>query len=154
MANDNIPNLFELLLASLLMKEKEMSWVGQLVRCHCLRNYYCLKIRQMAIVNLNCIMDYQRLYEELPKHPVKWTVNDIETWLKFVGLSNLYPKFSTHSTTQNSCRSMAVASTPSPKRTLRTSSTSSPASSSRRSCLVPLLSPRGQQRIEGVQYLH
>lgn len=40
-------------------------------------------------------MDYQRLYEELPKQPVKWTVSDIEIWLKFVGLGNLYPKFST-----------------------------------------------------------
>ena len=39
-------------------------------------------------------MDYQRLYEKLPKEPIKWTVGDIEIWLRFIGLSNLYPKFS------------------------------------------------------------
>ena len=40
-------------------------------------------------------MDYHKLYDELPKQPVKWTVGDLEIWLKFIGLSNLYPKFST-----------------------------------------------------------
>jgi len=39
-------------------------------------------------------MDYQKLYEDLPKHPVKWTVSDVEIWLHFIGLSNLYLKFS------------------------------------------------------------
>lgn len=55
-------------------------------------------------------MDYQRLYEELPKQPIKWTVSDIEVWLRFVGLSNLYPKFSSCALIQNSFRSMAAAS--------------------------------------------
>lgn len=55
-------------------------------------------------------MDYQRLYEELPKQPIKWTVSDIEVWLRFVGLSNLYPKFSSSALIQNSSPSMAAAS--------------------------------------------
>ena len=40
-------------------------------------------------------MDYEKLYQALPKLPVRWNVNDIEIWLTFVGLSNLYSKFST-----------------------------------------------------------
>jgi hypothetical protein len=39
-------------------------------------------------------MDYQKLYEILPKSPVKWTVADMEKWLDFIGLTNLYPNFS------------------------------------------------------------
>lgn len=39
-------------------------------------------------------MDYHKLYNELPKEPIKWNVNDIEIWLRFIGLSNLYDKFS------------------------------------------------------------
>ena len=62
-------------------------------------------------------MDYQRLYEELPKQPIKWIVTDIEKWLKFIGLSNLFPKFRTPSLTQKNSPSTAAASTPSPKTT-------------------------------------
>lgn len=40
-------------------------------------------------------MDYQKLFEILPKSYRKWTVNDMELFLKFIGLANLYPKFST-----------------------------------------------------------
>ena len=39
-------------------------------------------------------MDYQVLYELLPKQPIKWTVADLEIWLKYIGLSVLNPKFS------------------------------------------------------------
>lgn len=40
-------------------------------------------------------MDYPKLYSELPKEPIKWTVSDIQIWLQFIGLSSLYDKFST-----------------------------------------------------------
>ena len=56
-------------------------------------------------------MDYQRLYEELPKQPIKWTVNDIEIWLKFIGLSALYSKFSTYPFIQRNFLLMAAVST-------------------------------------------
>lgn len=39
-------------------------------------------------------MDYPKLYSELPKEPIKWTVSDIQIWLQFIGLSSLYDKFS------------------------------------------------------------
>lgn len=38
-------------------------------------------------------MDFDKLYEVLPKYSLTWTVDDIETWLNFIGLSNLVPKF-------------------------------------------------------------
>ena len=60
-------------------------------------------------------MDYQRLYEELPKQPIKWIVTDIEKWLKFIGLSNLFPKFRNPSITQNNSPSTVAASARSPK---------------------------------------
>ena len=39
-------------------------------------------------------MDFDRLHDVLPKYSTTWTVDDIETWLNFIGLSNLVPKFS------------------------------------------------------------
>lgn len=38
-------------------------------------------------------MDYPRLYNELPKEPIKWNVQDIQVWLQFIGLNSLYDKF-------------------------------------------------------------
>ncbi len=38
-------------------------------------------------------MDYKKLNEQLPKASIKWTVNDIEIWLSFIGLNTLYPQF-------------------------------------------------------------
>ncbi len=32
-------------------------------------------------------MDFARLYEVLPKEPVKWDVRDVGVWLQFIGLS-------------------------------------------------------------------
>jgi len=40
-------------------------------------------------------MDFSKLYGELPKESIKWTVNDMEIFLNFIGLPAVYPKFST-----------------------------------------------------------
>jgi hypothetical protein len=31
-------------------------------------------------------MDYDKLMTVLPKQPSKWTISDVEVWLRFVGL--------------------------------------------------------------------
>lgn len=31
-------------------------------------------------------MDFDQLYQLLPKPSMTWTVNDIEIWLRFIGL--------------------------------------------------------------------
>ena len=38
-------------------------------------------------------MDFDKLYEVLPKYSTTWTIDDIETWLNFIGLSNFVKKF-------------------------------------------------------------
>lgn len=38
-------------------------------------------------------MDFDKLYEVLPKYSTTWTVDDIETWLNFIGLTNFVKKF-------------------------------------------------------------
>jgi hypothetical protein len=42
-------------------------------------------------------MDFDKLYEVLPKYSSTWTVDDIETWLNFIGLSNFVKKFRNYS---------------------------------------------------------
>ena len=54
-------------------------------------------------------MDYPKLYSELPKDPIKWTVTDIQIWLQFIGLSSLYDKFSTFVFIKNNFPLMEVA---------------------------------------------
>lgn len=39
-------------------------------------------------------MDFDRLYEILPKFPAMWSMEDISTWLNFIGLGNHSEKFS------------------------------------------------------------
>lgn len=39
-------------------------------------------------------MDFEALQNLIPKPSVTWTVNDIETWLDFIGLSAYSPQFS------------------------------------------------------------
>ena len=39
-------------------------------------------------------MDFEKLFEVLPKEPIKWNTYDIGIWLNFIGLSNLNDKFS------------------------------------------------------------
>jgi len=39
-------------------------------------------------------MDYNMLYGFLPKSYIKWSVADMEKFLNFIGLPNLYSKFS------------------------------------------------------------
>lgn len=38
-------------------------------------------------------MDFDKLYEVLPKYSTTWTIDDIEIWLNFIGLSNMVKKF-------------------------------------------------------------
>ncbi len=38
-------------------------------------------------------MDYNMLYAQLPKSYIKWSVADMEKFLLFIGLPNLFPKF-------------------------------------------------------------
>lgn len=39
-------------------------------------------------------MDFDRLYEILPKFPAMWSMEDISAWLNFIGLANHSEKFS------------------------------------------------------------
>ena len=39
-------------------------------------------------------MDYEKLFEILPKHPKKWNVTDVSKWLHFINLQSLVEKFS------------------------------------------------------------
>lgn len=39
-------------------------------------------------------MDFDALYLVLPKYSTTWTLDDIEIWLNFIGLSGLTKKFS------------------------------------------------------------
>ncbi len=32
-------------------------------------------------------MDFKKLSELLPKHPNSWSIEDVGTWLEFIGLS-------------------------------------------------------------------
>jgi len=32
-------------------------------------------------------MDFDKLYLVLPKDPIKWSSQDVGTWLKYIGLS-------------------------------------------------------------------
>lgn len=57
-------------------------------------------------------MDYPKLYELLPKEPIKWTVLDIGKWLEFIGLSSLTDKFSIVLLMQDSSRLMEAALAP------------------------------------------
>lgn len=41
-------------------------------------------------------MDFEKLFEVLPKEPIKWNTYDIGIWLNFIGLSNLNDKFSNY----------------------------------------------------------
>jgi hypothetical protein len=38
-------------------------------------------------------MDFNELYEILPKEPKRWNKNDIEIWLKHIGLEQYLPIF-------------------------------------------------------------
>lgn len=38
-------------------------------------------------------MDYQKLYTVIPKEPRRWTQNDVESWLEFIGLQELSDLF-------------------------------------------------------------
>ena len=39
-------------------------------------------------------MDFIKLYKVLPKEPLKWDFQDVESFLKFINLDNYYEKFS------------------------------------------------------------
>ncbi|KAM3143525.1 hypothetical protein pb186bvf_004287 [Paramecium bursaria] len=39
-------------------------------------------------------MDYQRLFQIIPKEPRRWTQSDVDQWLDFIGLGGLQPTFS------------------------------------------------------------
>lgn len=39
-------------------------------------------------------MDYNMLYQTLPKSYIKWSVADMEKFLNFIGLPGLFSKFS------------------------------------------------------------
>lgn len=39
-------------------------------------------------------MDYESLYCVLPKEPKKWSMEDVQQWLNFIGLSSLQTTFS------------------------------------------------------------
>jgi hypothetical protein len=58
-----------------------------------------MKISEWMIINLKILtakeMDYIALHEQLPKSYIKWSVSDMEKFLNFIGLPNLYTKFST-----------------------------------------------------------
>jgi hypothetical protein len=39
-------------------------------------------------------MNYELLYGILPKQPIRWTTNDVVTWLRFIDLDGLCAAFS------------------------------------------------------------
>lgn len=40
-------------------------------------------------------MDYENLFRVVPKEPKKWSIEDVNQWLNFIGLAALSPTFST-----------------------------------------------------------
>lgn len=48
-------------------------------------------------------MDYNMLYNTLPKSYIKWSVSDMEKFLNFIGLPSLFAKFSKLSLIQSNC---------------------------------------------------
>lgn len=81
-------------------------------------------------------MDYVALHGHLPKSYIKWSVADMEKFLNFIGLPNLYSKFSTFIAIQNNFLSTVVVSTLSLRRILETNSISSQPSPLKNSCSV------------------
>ena len=53
-------------------------------------------------------MDFELLYTLLPKPSLTWTVEDIEIWLGFIGLSQYSPQFSIISLIQKMPQLMAA----------------------------------------------
>ena len=39
-------------------------------------------------------MDFEKLYDFLPKTTEKWSIDDVALWLNFIGLGNYSDKFS------------------------------------------------------------
>lgn len=39
-------------------------------------------------------MDFDELYQILPKASITWTIKDIENWLRFIGLESYIDSFS------------------------------------------------------------
>ena len=39
-------------------------------------------------------MDFEKLSLILPKDPIKWNIEDVCTWLSFIGLDNFHELFS------------------------------------------------------------
>lgn len=73
-------------------------------------------------------MDYNMLYQTLPKPYIKWSVADMEKFLNFIGLSGLFPKFSKFYLIQNNCQLMEAVLTPLHNKTLETNSKLNPPS--------------------------
>jgi hypothetical protein len=38
-------------------------------------------------------MDFDKLIAEIPKDPIKWTIQDVGKWLDFIGLTSLKDTF-------------------------------------------------------------
>lgn len=38
-------------------------------------------------------MDFDKLIAEIPKDPIKWTIQDVGKWLDFIGLASLKETF-------------------------------------------------------------
>ena len=38
-------------------------------------------------------MDFDKLYEILPKDPIKWNLIDVKIWLEFISLGHFYKNF-------------------------------------------------------------
>jgi hypothetical protein len=54
-------------------------------------------------------MDFELLYTLIPKPSLTWSVQDIETWLEFIGLSQYAPQFSNSFLTQKRLPSTVAA---------------------------------------------
>lgn len=53
-------------------------------------------------------MDYEHLYQILPKSHWHWTVKDTLLWLDYIGMQNLSQKFCNPLENQNRAQSMEV----------------------------------------------
>lgn len=53
-------------------------------------------------------MDYEHLYQILPKSHWHWTVKDTLLWLDYIGMQNLSQKFCNPLENQNRAQSMGV----------------------------------------------
>ncbi|KAM3138290.1 hypothetical protein pb186bvf_009566 [Paramecium bursaria] len=42
-------------------------------------------------------MDYESLFKVLPKEPRKWSIDDVSSWLSFIGLQTLQNTFTLNS---------------------------------------------------------